>query len=164
MFWDWTDLGSVKHQTKAEVDDAFKVCTDAMEEFDCGTASIPVDNAARGVAAEVCARLGGSTFLSRDPSHSLDLLSKDLVGTHVVKTVMKEAKEVRDFVKIDRIDSIRLEAAESGELEETWTAVNICDTCIRINLAHGFIKRGATAERACSVVYFFINTYIKVQK
>ena len=46
MFWDWTDLGSVKHQTKAEVDDAFKVCTDAMEEFDCGTASIPVDNAA----------------------------------------------------------------------------------------------------------------------
>ena len=138
MFWDWTDLGSVKHQTKAEVDDAFKVCTDAMEEFDCGTASIPVDNAARGVAAEVCARLGGSTFLSRDPSHSLDLLSKDLVGTHVVKSVMNEAKEVRDFVKIDRIDSIRLEAAESGELEETWTAVNMCDT--RMNLAHGFIE------------------------
>ena len=117
MFWNWTDLGSVKHQTTAEVDDAFKVCTDAMEEFCCDTASIPVDNAARGVATEVCKRLGGITVLSRDPSHSLDLLSKDLVGTHVVKSVMNEAKEVRDFVKIDRIDSIRLEAAESGELD-----------------------------------------------
>ena len=58
--------------------------------------------------------------------------------TLVVKSVMAEAKEVRDFVKIDRIDSIRLEGAESGELEQTWTAVNMVDT--RMNLSYDFIK------------------------
>ena len=118
--------------------DALDICMKAMEEFACGIASIPVDNAARGVAAELCKRLGGMTFVSRDPAHSLDLLSKDLVKTLVVKSVMAEAKEVRDFVKIDRIDSIRLEAAESGELEQTWTAVNMVDT--RMNLSYDFIK------------------------
>ena len=51
---------------------------------------------------------------------------------------MAEAKEVRDFVKIDRIDSFRLEAAESGDLEQTWTAVNMVDT--RMNLSYDFIK------------------------
>jgi len=43
-----------------------------------------VDNAARAVAAELCKRLGGMAFVSRDPAHSLDLLSKDLVKTLVV--------------------------------------------------------------------------------
>ena len=41
-------------------------------------------------------------------------MSKDLAGTDVVKRVMREAKEVRDFVKIDRIDSIHEEAAQDG--------------------------------------------------
>ena len=95
--------------------------------------SILVDNAARGISSGVCSRLGGIVFLYRDPSHSLDLLSKDLVGALVVKSsVMNEAKEVEDFVKIDCINSIRLEVAESGELEETWTAVNMCDTCMNL--------------------------------
>ena len=56
----------------------------------------------------------------------------------LVKSVMAEAKEVRDFVKTDHIDSIRLEMARDGELDETWTPIKMCDT--RMNLVCDFIK------------------------
>ena len=115
IFLTWSDLGSLKHQTEAEIDDAYRICQEATVQYDSDIASIPVDNAARTVAAGIAVRFPDMEIVvSRDPSHCIDLLSKDLAGTDVVKRVMREAKEVRDFVKIDRIDSIREEAAQDG--------------------------------------------------
>ena len=59
--------------------------------------------------------------MTRIPPHSLDLLSKDHVKTLAVKSAMTEAKENCDFVKIDHIDSSRLEVADSEVLECIWT-------------------------------------------
>ena len=137
-FLTWTDLGSTKHQTAAEVDDAFKVCTQAMKDFGANIASIPVDNAARGMATLLAKKIGKHVVVSRDPAHCIDLLSKDLANTLVVTRVMNEAKEVRDFVKIDRIDSIRIEASARGSLEDSCTAVTMCET--RMNLCFDFIQ------------------------
>ena len=99
------------------------MCNAAIEQHSCPIASTPVDNAAQGVATKVCKRLCGLAWLSRDPGNSMDLLSKDVCQTSVVKRVIDEAKEVQDFVKIDQIDSIRLEACEGGNLDSMWTDV-----------------------------------------
>ena len=69
-----------------------------------------------------------TVLLIRDPSHCVDLLSKDLANTSVVMRVMAEAKEVQDFVKIDCIDSIRLEMNQEGDLENSTSAVSMSDT------------------------------------
>jgi hypothetical protein len=138
IFIDWTDLGSVKHQTLAEVEDAYELCKKATQDYNAKIASVPVDNAARGVATKVCDKLGHGALPSRDPAHCADLCSKDLAQTNVVKSVMAEAKEVRDFVKIDRIDSIRVESNAVKDADEyITTAVNMCET--RMNLCHDFI-------------------------
>ena len=102
-----------------------------MEEFVAPIASIDVDNAAKTVGSRVC---GSSLFakstclLIRDPSHCVDLLSKDLANTAVVKRVVDEAKEVRDLVKIDRIDSIRVEMNEEGDLDGASSAISMSET------------------------------------
>ena len=143
IFLTWTDLGSEKHQTQAEVDDTFRVCRDAKIKYGVDISSIPVDNAARGVAAKVAALFTDKTVLViRDPGHCLDLCSKDLAKTSVVKSVMEEAKEVRDFVKTDRIDSMRVEAYNDGDLDRLVSATTMCET--RMNLTHDFV----TAARA----------------
>mmetsp|Transcript_14219 Transcript_14219/g.30950 ORF Transcript_14219/g.30950 Transcript_14219/m.30950 type:complete len:269 (+) Transcript_14219:140-946(+) len=139
VFVDWTDLGSTKHQTAAEITDAHQICTEAEATYGAKVASIPFDNAERGVANAVCSLLGGSVSTSRDPAHCVDLLSKDLASTPVVQSVMAEAKEVRDFVKTDRIDSIRVESNQaSHDSEFVPTAVKMSDT--RMNLWYDYIK------------------------
>ena len=131
IFYTWTDLGSFKHQTDAEVTDCVKICTEAMEDFKVPIASIDVDNAAKAVDTkvtqlEIFQKM--TVLLIRDPSHCVDLLSKDLANTSVVMRVMAEAKEVQDFVKIDHIDSIRLEMNQEGDLENATSAVSMSDT------------------------------------
>lgn len=135
----FTDLGSVKHQTQAEVDDAIKVCEDAVQVHKSPIASIAVDNAAKAVAAKVADHLQPTmrTVVLRDPSHCVDLCSKDLASTSVVKKVMEEANEVHKFVRTDRIDSMRLEAAEEGVLEDSYAGQTMSET--RMNGAHLFI-------------------------
>ena len=131
IFFTWSDLGSVKHQTQAEVDDCVRTCKAAMKEYKVPIASIDVDNAARLVAAKAAANdafKGMTILVIRDPSHCVDLLSKDLAGTDVVRRVMAESKEVRDFVKIDRIDSIRVEKNETENAEYIPTAISISKT------------------------------------
>jgi hypothetical protein len=71
-----------------------------------------------------------------DPSHCVDLLSKDLAATKVIKGLLEEANEVHKFIRIDRIDSIRLETAEEGDLDESYAGLTMCDT--RMNLSHDF--------------------------
>ena len=103
----------------------------AIKEFGVPIASLDVDNAARAIAAKAAKdnEFEGMTILViRDPSHCVDLLSKDLADTEVVKRVMAEAKEVQDFVKIDRIDSIRVERNEEEDVEYVTTAISMSDT------------------------------------
>lgn len=141
-FMTWTDLGSNKHVVAAEVDDAERVIRDAMETYNCKIASIQVDNAARNVAHKTTERFPSNVMMvTRDPSHCLDLLSKDLSGNWVVVLVVDDVKELRDFVRTDRIDSIRLEAAAAGRLQNSHafatmseTRMNDVDLCIKSGL------------------------------
>ena len=141
MFHDWTDLGSLKHQTDAEVENCVTVCKQAVKQYQVPIASLCVDNAAKTVASKVVASeelKGMKILVLRDPSHCIDLLSKDLAATKVVSDVMAEATEVRNLVKIDRIDSIRKEMNESGvHGEYMTTSTGKSET--RMNDCHIFI-------------------------
>ena len=137
IFLTWTDLGSEKHVTRAEVEDALKVCKEAEDTYGCAIASIPTDNAAKLVAQEVTHHLSGTVLPSRDPSHCLDLLSKDLANTDVVRHVMEDADLVTDFCKIDRIDSIKQEMMTKGELEFSVKVVTMSKT--RMNLVNDYL-------------------------
>jgi len=67
-----------------------------MKEFNTNIASIPVDNSTRGVTAQVCDLFPDLVIIViRDPSHCVDLCSKDMATLPVVKRVMGDAKEVR---------------------------------------------------------------------
>ena len=100
LFFKWTDLGVDVHVTAAEVDDAYDVCNQIKVAFITRIASISVDNAASKVAERVAQKLnadGDPTLPLRDSAHSIDLLSKDLVKSSVVCSVLAEAKEVFDL-------------------------------------------------------------------
>ena len=51
-----------------------------------------------------------------------------------MREVLEDATEVYKFVKTDRIDSMKIEAVEEGDLEESFATQSICDT--RMNTAH----------------------------
>lgn len=127
VFIDMIDLGSEKHVTAAEVEAALKVCNEAMDRYGVEIASIPVDNAARHVATRVVEKLKGTcrALVNRDCSHIIVLAKTD-----VVKRVVAEAKEVKELVKTDRIDSIRIEAHREGSLDATWSCTEISSTLV----------------------------------
>ena len=80
VFHTWNDLGSLKHQTDAEVADCVKVCKDAMQQYEVPIASICIDNAAKTVANKVANSKEVediNTLVLRDHSRCIDLLSKD---------------------------------------------------------------------------------------
>ena len=120
------------------------MCKEAMDIYGCAIASIPTDNAAKLVAQEVSHSLPGTVLPSRDPSHSTDLLSKDLANTNVVRNVMEDADLVTDFCKTDRIDSVKQEMMANGEVEFSVKAVTMSKT--RMNLIHDFMV-GANKQR-----------------
>ena len=123
--------------TRAEVEDALEVCNEAMERYDCKIASIPTDNAAKPVASKVSSELTGTALPSRDPSHSTDLLSKDLAEKGFVCNVLEDADAVTDFCKTDRIDSIKDEMVANGEVGYSMKAVSMSKT--RMNLVHDYV-------------------------
>jgi len=107
MFVKWSDLGSDVHVTEAEVGDAYNVCNQIKSAFSTKIASISVDNAASKVAERVAKKLnadGDPALPLRDPAHCIDLLSKDLAKTSVVRSVLAEAKEVFELCRTNRID------------------------------------------------------------
>ena len=57
-------------------------------------------------------------YTNRDPLHCLDLLSKNMAVTAVVKEVLNDSSEICAFLKRDRIDSIRQEAVQEGSVQE----------------------------------------------
>lgn len=111
-----------------------------MNKYECALASISVDNAAHLVAKEVCRKLRQHHIVlpSRDPSHSTDLLSKDLAKTDVVSGVLADAKLVTDFCKTDRIDGIKDEMMADYDVEISTKAVSMSDT--RMNLVHDYVE------------------------
>jgi hypothetical protein len=97
MFFKWSDLGSGVHVTEAEVADAYNICNQIKSAFSTKIASISVDNAASKVAERVSKKMnadGDPALPLRNPAHCIDLLSKDLAKTSVVRSVLAEAKEV----------------------------------------------------------------------
>lgn len=101
-------------------------------------ASLAVDNAARGVARQVCEQFPGMCIMMlRDPGHCVDLLAKDLLKTDAFKGVVDEAREVRELLANDRIDSIRQESIQGGDVEFVGATVSMVDT--RMNMGHDFI-------------------------
>lgn len=139
MFLDMTELGTLAHVTDEEAADALRICNDAKTRFKTTIACIPVDNGAKAMADKVVAGLEEACHVSRDPAHCGDLISKDLAGLNFMKPILAELKEVYDFVKTDRIDSMRVKANTNqvlGAGERCPTATNKVDT--RMNLVHDY--------------------------
>ncbi len=87
--------------------------------FDTKIASISVDNAACKVAKSVAKKLQADddpALPLRDPAHCIDLLSKDLANTSVVRSVLGEATEVFELCQTNRIDNIRKESIGAGDI------------------------------------------------
>ncbi len=128
LFFKRSDLGSNVHVTDAEVDDAYNARNQIKLAFNTKIASISVDNAASKVANRVAKKLntdGDATLPLRDPAHCIDLLSKDLVRSSVVGTVLAEAKEVFDFCRTNQIGNLRKEAIDAGNILANIIAQNV---------------------------------------
>ena len=139
MFFKWSDLGSDVHVTEAEVADAYNVCKQIKSAFSTKIASISVDNAASKVAECVTKKLNADSDTAlplRDPAHCIDLLSKDLAKTSVVRSVLAEAKEVFELCRTNRIDNIRKESIGAGEIPHTIAAQNVCETRMNLTYIH----------------------------
>ncbi len=67
-----------------------------------------------------------------DPAHCIDLLSKDLANTSVVCSVLGVAKEMFDLCQINRIDNIRKESIEAGDIPNSVVAQNVVETCMNL--------------------------------
>ena len=132
MFVIWLDLGSDVHVTDVEVTTGYKVCMDIKKQFgNLGISCIPVDNTAAGVASRIAKSLmaeGDNPSPLRDPCHCLDLGSKDLANTPVVKAVIDEAILVNKFARKNRVQNIRNEMVESGELRGSVAPKMLPDT------------------------------------
>ena len=106
-------------------------------------------NAARGVARKVSLhykeKVNKHVVVSRDPAHTVDLCSKGIAETSVVKAIIAEAKEIHTMVRNDRIDSMRLEAVEMGDLPEAFTGLTLCET--RMNDVNIYLE-GAVKQYA----------------
>ena len=105
--------------------------------FNTKIASISVDNAASKVAGHVAKKLnadGDPALALRDPAHCIDLLSKDLAQTSVVRSVLAEAKELFELCRTNQIDNIRKEAVGAGNIPDSVVAQNVVET--RMNLVH----------------------------
>ena len=138
IFHTWIDLDSSKHLTQVNIDDAVRVMKDYIKEYCAYIVSLSVDNAARMVAKRVCGKLPGMCIMMfRDPGHCVDLLTKDLFNTSTTKDAIDEAREVREPVSNDRIDSIRLEYIWGGDVEFACATVSLFD--MRMNIGHDFI-------------------------
>ena len=139
MFFKWSDLGSNVHVTDAEVDDAYFICNQIKSAFETKIASISVDNAAGKVAESVAKKLqadGDPALPLRDPAHCIDLLSKDLANTSFVRSVLGEAKEVFDLCRTNRIDNIRKESIEAGDIPNSVVAQNVVETRMNLTYIH----------------------------
>jgi len=125
-FHTWSDLGNFKHQMPAEIKEANRVFAEVMTLHKTGVCNVPVDNAARGMAAKVCASFPNMTILvTCNPSHCLDLYSKDMASRPLVKVVVGDSQEVTNFVKIDSIEVIKLQAVRTGSLAKSVTPVSM---------------------------------------
>jgi hypothetical protein len=71
-----------------------------------------------------------------NPAHYIDLLSKDLAKSNVVRTVLAEAKEVFDFCRTNQINNIRKEAIDAGDIPASIVAQNVSETCMNLTYIH----------------------------
>ena len=139
MFFAYTDLGSFGHVTQSAVMDAYKICMKIKQTFKYAKiVCIPLNYAARSMATALCQMLRqrglDNLLVSRDPCHCLDLTSKDMAGTDIVKSIFMESVEVYHFCIMSRMDGIRRESIAFNELEDSGTVKNAVENCM--NLIH----------------------------
>jgi hypothetical protein len=65
---------------------------------------------------------GDATLPLRNPAHCIDLLSKDLAKSSVVRSVLSKAKEVLDFCQTNQIENTRKEAIDTGDIPASIVA------------------------------------------
>jgi hypothetical protein len=129
LFFKWSDLGSDVHVTDPEVDDAYNVCNQIKLAFNTKIASISVDNAASKSSQPHCQQVEPRWQCNLslcNPTHCIDLLSKDLAKSSVVCSVLAEAKEVFDFCQTNQINNTCKEAIDAGDILASIIAQNIC--------------------------------------
>ncbi len=139
LFFKWTDLGSDVCITAAEVDDAYDVCNQIKVVFNTKIASISMDNAASKVAERVAQKVnadGDPTLPLHNPANCIDLLSKDLSKSSVVRSVLSEANEVFDLFLTNQIDSIHKETIDASNIPASIVAQNVCETCMNLTYIH----------------------------
>ena len=151
MFVTWTDLAGDKHVTQKEADDALRVALDIKASLGgAQIASLPVDNAAKLVAGMVANRLDEPALVSRDPSHCVDLLSKDASTTKSILAVLEMAKDLINFLKIDRINGIRETAILEGRIGRGPKVQIFSDT--RMNGIHDMLRSTAKQKQFVDVI------------
>jgi hypothetical protein len=109
LFFKWSDLGSNIHVTDAKVDDTYNICNQIKSAFNTKDARISVDNAASKEAERVAKTLntdGDPALPLCNPAHSIDLLSKDLAKTSVVRSVLTERIKEFELCQTNQIDNI----------------------------------------------------------
>lgn len=83
----------------------------AVTKYGTPLSSIGVDNAAKCMASQVAIKFktecGRVVLILCEPSHCINLCFKDFAKTHIVLYVLADCKQVRYFVKIDYIGSMR---------------------------------------------------------
>ena len=122
---------------------------DCIKEYCANIASLSVDSAARMVAKQACDKFPGRyIMINRDPGHCVDLLVKDLPKTSAIKDIIDEAREVRELVSNDHIDSIRLKSIQGGYVELACATVSLVDT--RMNMGHDIILAARSSMTSCN--------------
>ncbi len=120
-----------------------------------------MDNAASKVAEHVAQKLNADhdpKLPLHDPAHCIDLLSKDLAKSSVVRSVLAEAKEVFDLWWTSQIDSIRKEAIDAGDILASIVARNVCETHMNLTYIH---LKSALAQSTFIASLLTNDRYIK---
>jgi hypothetical protein len=121
------------------VGDAYNTCNQIKSAFNTKIARISVDNAASKEAEHVAKTLnadGDSALHLRNPAYCIDLLSKDLAKSSVVRSVLTDAKEVFELCQTNQIDDIHKDLIDAGDIPASIVPQNVCETHMNLTYIH----------------------------
>ena len=96
------------------------------------------------LSCDVCFTNFSLPICTRDPLHCLDLLSKEMAKCEFVREVLEDTKQIVDFLKKDRVDSIRREEIDAGHLTELVTPKKMVENrMITVHLHLESVRRQA---------------------
>ena len=105
------------HVTGAEVDDCLQTIDAVLRKYNGEFANIAADNAAFTVLERVIDKLKQyRILLTRDSGHCIDLPCKDTGELQSLRPILDLAKNIIEFVNIDRVDSIIAKAVNRRQM------------------------------------------------